>query len=323
MIKNLVTLKALVITGIIAIFITVNVFILCLFSPGPLESKKTIIIEQNLPISKISEKLYQEQIVQYPRLFTIVAKIYSIHKPMKSGEYLFTDHASIKQVLKTLVTGKSVVHKLIIPEGFTVQEIINQVNSEDRLLGKLNENIPEGFLLPSVYFFSYGDTKQQIVDQMHKKMTNALNSAMQKLLHKSLPINSRSEVLILASIVEKEAILDYERPTIAAVFLNRLKRNMKLQADPTVIYAITQGKYRLNRKLTKADLQIPSEFNTYYIKGLPATPISCPGIKSIDAVVEPDDTDALYFVLTQDNCSHSFSNNLNDHNKNVRQYNKK
>jgi UPF0755 protein len=172
--------------------------------------------------------------------------------------------------------------------------------------------------MPSTYFYSYGDQKERLIEQMRKAMTLALDEVTAKLSADS-PLKSRLDVLILASIVEKETGLDSERTTIAGVFINRLKKGMKLQADPTSIYAITEGKFKLARPLTKKDLAIISPYNTYYTSGLPPGPIACPGVKSLNAVVTPAKTNALYFVVNGKG-GHNFSSNLMDHNENVLKY---
>ncbi len=151
-------------------------------------------------------------------------------------------------------------------------------------------------------------------------MSANLDKVMQNLAPDS-PLKTRLEVLTLASIIEKEAGSNAEKPIIAAVFINRLKKNMKLQADSTTIYALTEGKFKLARALTKKDLLQELPYNTYYIKGLPPGPISCPSLKSLEAVVKSAKTDALFFVVDGKG-GHNFSNNLNDHNRFVETYRK-
>lgn len=286
--------------------------------PGPLESSKTLIIHPGLSINQIAANLSEEGVVNYPNIFALVAKFYAKRAPLKSGEYVFTPSISPLQVLGILSLGRSVIHRLTIPEGVMVSEILEKINSEAVLFGDIKGTVPEGFLMPSTYFFSYGDQKEQIVDQMRKAMSVALDEVMAKLSPDSI-LKTRLEVLTLASIIEKEAALDEERGLIAAVFLNRLKKGMKLQADPTTIYAVTEGKFKLGRPLTKRDLALASSYNTYYVKGLPPTPIACPSKKSLEAVVLPKSTKALYFVVDGKG-GHKFSNTLDVHNKNVQDY---
>ncbi|XVN41709.1 MAG: endolytic transglycosylase MltG [Rickettsia endosymbiont of Argas persicus] len=321
MLKNLLKIKLFFVVLLIIIFITlVNFSIFYIFVPGSLTQNKTIIIEPKLSISQITEKLYSNKVIKYPWLFNIIAKAYSIKNPLKSGEYIFTHNISPLQTLRVLASGKSIVHKIVVPEGTVVSEVIEKINEEKRLVGKIKGVVPEGFLMPSTYFFSYGDQKERIIDQMRKLMSTNLDKVMLNLSPDS-PLKTRLEVLTLASIIEKEAGSDAEKPIIAAVFINRLKKNMKLQADPTAIYALTEGKFKLARALTKKDLLQELPYNTYYIKGLPPGPISCPSLKSLEAVVKPAKTDALFFVVNGKG-GHNFSNNLNDHNRYVDMYRK-
>lgn len=313
--KNKLIVSYLAIAVTLSIF---NLFIAYLFIPGNLREVKDIIIEHKLSTHEISNKLYTENVISFPTIFWIISKCYSFKNPLKSGEYRFTTKISPYQVLQILSSGKSIIHKFVIPEGATVSEIIGLINHEKRLFGEINYTIPEGFLMPSTYFFSYGDHKEHIINQMRKNMSAALDKVMVNLPANSA-IRTRAEVLTLASIIEKETYLDEERPLVAAVFLNRLKLGMKLQADPTTIYAITNGKFKLNRPLSKKDLAIKLPHNTYYIFGLPPTPICCPGLKSLEAAAHPISSNALYFVISGTG-GHSFSNNLAEHNKNIYKY---
>jgi len=303
---------------LVAAISAANICIAYLFLPGRLKQIETVIIEPLHSTKAISDKLKRHKIIKHPRLFLFLSKIYSSRHPLKSGEYMFTPGISPLQVLKVLASGKSVIHRLVIPEGVMVSEIVDKVNREPRLLGEIKGVVPEGYLMPSIYFYSYGDLKERIIEQMRKKMTLALDEVMTKLTPDS-PLKNRLEVLILASIVEKETGLESERTTIAGVFINRLKKGMKLQADPTSIYAVTEGKYKLTRPLTKKDLAIISPYNTYYAQSLPPGPIACPGVKSLQAVVNPAKTNALYFVVNGKG-GHNFASTLKEHNENVLKY---
>jgi UPF0755 protein len=314
--KRVIKIKLVILLGVILVLPTsMNILGIYLYLPGPLQNSKNLIIEPGLSVQKISLKLADQGIITHPRLFEIIGKFYSLSLPLKSGEYKFTTHITPYQILRKLGLGRSIIHKLLIPEGYMVSEILELLNLEELLTGKIIEDIPEGYLMPSTYYYSYGDKRQKIIDKMRYKMSSALDEIMLKLPSNS-PVKTRMEVLILASIIEKEAGNDLERPAVAAVFLNRLKKGMKLQADPTSAYAITKGKYKLNRPLTKKDLKIESPYNTYYVQGLPIGPIACPGRKSLEAIVNPADIDSLYFVVDGKG-GHRFSSSLKDHNDNV------
>lgn len=314
--KKIIKIKSVILLGLILVLLTsINLLSGYLYLPGPLVIDRDLIIEPGLSTDKISLRLANQGIITHPQLFEIIGKLYSLYLPLKSGEYRFTAHITPIQILEKLGTGRSIIHKLLIPEGYTVSEIVEALNLEKLLTGKIIEDIPEGFLMPSTYYYSYGDKRQKIIDKMRNKMSGTLDEIMLK-LPKDSPVKTRREVLILASIIEKEAGNDSERTSVAAVFLNRLKKGMKLQADPTSVYAITKGKYKLNRQLTKKDLKIESPYNTYHVSGLPAGPISCPGRKSLEAVVNPAPIDSLYFVVDGKG-GHRFSNTLKKHNDNV------
>ena len=306
--------------------ITIAIVVICLanilggylFLTGGLDEEKVVIIKPRLSIHKISVLLEKENVIKNAKLFEVISRVYSYFEPLKSGEYKFTKSITPYQVLKVLIKGKSIVHRMFIPEGYTVKQIVDMVNSESRLTGRINGNIPEGYLMPSTYFYSYEDQRDNLIDEMRKNMSKALDEVMLK-LPKSSPLKTRKDVLTLASIVEKEAGNDQERSKIAGVFINRLRKGMKLQADPTTVYAITKGKEILARSLKRKDMSIKSPYNTYHVYGLPKGPISCPGRASLEAVVSPGKTDALYFVVDGKG-GHSFSKTLKEHNFHVRKF---
>ncbi len=290
-----------------------------LMMPGPLEEESILIINPGTPIKQIAKELHQHNIISHPIYFTIIAKIYNqVKGSLKSGEYDFTKRITPLQVIRILSQGQSIIRKLIVPEGTTVHEVIGMLEGEPRLIGELQENITEGFLMPSTYFYSFRDQRSKILSNMKKLMSDSLDELM-PLLAADSPIKTRLDVLALASIVEKEAMFDDEKPHIAGVFINRLKRKMKLQADPTAIYAITEGKSKLGRLPTRNDMKIKSPFNTYYVLGLPPTPIACPGRKSIEAVIKPMITKDLYFVVDGTG-RHKFSSDMEAHNQNIVNY---
>jgi len=289
-----------------------------LFLPGDLEEDKIIVIKPSLSIHKISELLAQKGVIKNKALFEILSQLYSYHSPLKSGEYRFTSYITPYQAIRKLASGKSIIHRLFIPEGLMVSEIIERINAEEQLIGNINSTVLEGHLMPSTYFYTYGDQRDKIISLMKKQMSQALDKVMLKLKANS-PLKTRKDVLILASIIEKEAGNNQERPKIAGVFINRLKRGMKLQADPTTIYAVTEGKYKLKRTLRRSDLKAASPYNTYHVYGLPLGPIACPGRASLEAAVNPTKTDALYFVVNGKG-GHNFSSTLKEHNRYVQEF---
>lgn len=312
-------LSSPIVLAVISIILIGHLLFIYLMLPGPLMEKTVIIIEPNTHTRDIAQNLHDAGVIRYKFLFKVIAQFYSkFRHPLMSGEYEFTKRITPLQVIRILKSGKSIVHKLVIAEGLTVSEIMGKLDAEYRLIGSINENITEGFLMPSTYFYSFRDHRGTIVARMKDFMSKTLDELMPKLSPDS-PLKTRTEVLTLASIVEKEALYDDEKPRIAAVFINRLKKKMKLQADPTTIYAITLGKYKLDHPLTRKELKIASPYNTYHVIGLPPTPIACPGKKSIEAVVSPMKTNELYFVVNGTG-RHNFAPSLEAHNDNVVQY---
>lgn len=315
-ILNFFKVKLYVIIALSVVAITfLNIVGGYIYRPGSLQSQTIIIIPKHTSIAEITNILSEQRVITHPKLFELISYLYSYRYPLKSGEYELSMQITPYQILKKLADGKSIIHRFFIPEGSLVTEIIERLNQEERLVGKISDNVPEGYLMPSTYFFSYGDQRQKLVEKMRDEMSKTLDAII-PLLKEDSPLKTRLDVLILASIIEKEAGNDKERPKIAGVFINRLKKGMKLQADPTSAYAITEGKHKLNRPLTRKDLQITSPYNTYYIQGLPIGPISCPGRKSLIATVQPEKTDAFYFVIDGKG-GHNFSKTLQEHNNNI------
>lgn len=234
---------------------------------------------------------------------------------LKAGEYAVPVRVSAWDMAKLLASGKTVIRKLTVVEGTSVRQVIKALQENPILKGEITRIPKEGFILPETYLYFYGDDRQLILDKMEKNMHQFLSS----LGNVERPmIKNINDLVTLASLVEKETAMGAERPLVAGVYLNRLKINMPLQCDPTVIYALMQGE-KLDRPLSKVDLQVSSPYNTYKVKGLPPGPIACPGKASILAVLNPAQTQSLYFVANGQG-GHAFADNLNDHNVNVRQW---
>jgi UPF0755 protein len=208
------------------------------------------------------------------------------------------------------------VHKFTVPEGYRMSQIMELLRRIPILTGKVQTQLEEGVLLPETYTYRYGDTRQSIVDQMQRAMILFMEQQWQSRSVDQAVIQSPQEAIILASIVEKETGIASERPLIAGVFVNRLRMGMRLQSDPTVVYALTRGQQELERPLTLKDLTYASPYNTYVIAALPPCPIACPGKEALLAVLHPQATDALYFVADGTG-GHVFSRNYREHTKHV------
>jgi UPF0755 protein len=284
---------------------------------GPLATDKTVIFSRGMGVREISEKLEQEGVVQHAELFLAWSVITKKHTLLKAGEYNFSAYISAADAAQMIADGKTVIRKVTIPEGLSVFQIVAILQTTDGLEGEVTTTLREGELLPETYHFSYGDNREEIVQRMRRDMRAALSDAWEKRAA-NISLKTPEELLTLASIVEKETGVKDERSRVAAVYLNRLKIGMKLQADPTVLYPLTQGRYDKERVLYK-DLEISSPYNTYKYTGLPPGPIANPGRASLMAVAQPVVSDELYFVADGKG-GHVFARTLKEHNVNVANY---
>lgn len=290
------------------------------YLPSKFENEKIVLIEPGKTSYQIAELLEENNVINNKYLFLIYSKIVAKEKKLIAGEYNFAPKISAKNVIQILSRGESITRSITIPEGLTVYEVLELINNEPRLAGQINEIPKEGTLFPSTYYFKYGDLRSKLIRLMKTEMDNVINEL---LTSNEIPdsIKNKNELITLASIIEKEAGNNAEKPIIASVFLNRIEKHMKLQADPTVIYALTNGKNKLGRLLRKKDLKYKSDYNTYIIKGLPPGPIACPGYKSLQAALNPSDTDYFYFMVNGKG-GHNFSKNFKSHINNINQYRK-
>lgn len=249
--------------------------------------------------------------------FFITSIIPQIKNKFNRGEYLIKRQDSAYSIIIKIITGDMVIRKMTIPEGYTVQMIVEKLNNQDSLIGEIKDMPEEGALFPSTYFYKKNDTKISII----KKMKNQMESITKKLFNQKQLQNKIfiNKTMIMASIIEKESKNIKERSLISSVFKNRLEKNMRLQSDPTIIYAMSKGYGKITRQLTRADLFFQSPYNTYRNKGLPPTPICCPSKESIIAALNPASTNFLYFVATPDNEAHVFAKEYTEHLKNIKQ----
>ena len=293
--------------------------------PGPLDATRTIVIEKGDGRIEIAETLEREGIIANRWAFLanhLRLKLLGSGKPIdfKAGEYEFKAAASMREVLETIAEGKSVLYKVTLPEGLTSQQIVERLNAEPNLSGEITQIPPEGSLLPDTYRVSKGMDRQELLARMQAEQRRFLDSVWEK-RQADLPISTPQEALTLASIVEKETGRADERQRVAAVFVNRLNKKMRLQSDPTIIYGIVGGKGSLGRPITRSDIDTKTDYNTYRINGLPPGPICNPGRQAIEATLNPAATSDLYFVADGTG-GHAFSETLAEHNSAVQNWRK-
>lgn len=306
---------------ILAILIALKLLLisLLLFFNKPIKNDLVFYVKNGESLYQVFDNLHNNKIVISPHLDKNIFRILQIFNKnlfFKAGEYKFNSTDNYFIILQKLVTGDIYLRKFTVIEGETITNVINDLNNNKYLTGKIIFTPKEGSLMPETYFFKRGDNRNDLIKSMQNDMSLFLEQAWNS-RDKSISINSKEELLILASIVEKESSLNSEKDHIAGIFLNRIKRNMKLQSCPTTIYAITKGKYKFPRQLSKRDLTIKSFFNTYHVSGLPPTPICNPSKGSILATANPKKTKDLYFV-SDGQGSHRFSDSYAGHNKNVK-----
>jgi UPF0755 protein len=280
-------------------------------NPGPLQTQKIVFIEKGSGLAAITQQLGKEGVIDYPVFLEAHLRLRQLSHHVRAGEFEFQPHISPEQVYETLSTGPVVQHSITVPEGLRSKDIVHLVIDSPLLLKDSPLDVKEGELLPETYHYTWNEPSTVLVDRMKRSMKDVLERAWHE--HKAGHIlQSPEALLIMASIVEKETGLASERPRVAAVFLNRLRKGMMLQSDPTVIYGLEYEHNRPNAELSKADLQTPSRYNTYLNRGLPPTPICNPGKASIEAVMKPMETEDLYFVADGTG-GHEFSKTYEEH----------
>ncbi len=288
--------------------------------PGPLSQETTLVIMPGAGLSAISRQLEGAGVVMHGRLFELQARRSGQARALKPGEYKFDPGVSIAAALDKIVRHDVVVRFVTVPEGLVTANIKRIVGEAPGLAGDVTAEVADGDLLPETYRYEWGDSRAAVVGRMRAARDQALAELWEKRAP-DLPVSTPQEAVILASIVEKETGVASERPRVAAVFINRLKRGMKLQSDPTVIYGIAPETADLDRPITRADLDAPNAFNTYIVTGLPPSPICHPGRAALAAVLNPLQTDELYFVADGTG-GHAFAATLAEHNKNVARWRK-
>lgn len=288
-------------------------------APGPLAEETLVVLERGQGLNAIAAELERAGVIADAQRFRLGARLLRRDRRLLAGEYAFAPGESPIDIIAKLEAGRTVARRITVQEGLTVAEVLRLVRDAEHLEGEIAERPPEGSLLPETYFYNRGDTRAAVVARMREAMSRTL-AELWETRAPDLPFETPDEAVVLASIVEKETGVDDERAKVAGVFVNRLRRGMPLQSDPTVIYALTDGDGPLGRTLTRNDLQTTeSPYNTYKVGGLPPGPIANPGRASLEAVLDPAEVPYIYFVADGSG-GHAFARTLDEHNRNVRRW---
>ena len=285
-------------------------------APGPLEREVTVVIKPGSSITLAAQQLEKDGVIKSADAFVNRARIFGGTSTIKAGEFVIQPQASNAEILSILTGGKTVQRMVTIPEGMPSIMVYERLMANDRLSGTIAMPA-EGSVLPDSYAFAINEPRAAVL----KRMQDAMTQTMDELWPKRSPntvVKTRLEALTLASIVEKETALKSELRIVAGVYSNRLRKGMRLQADPTIIYPITQGK-PLGRRIRKSEISDVNDYNTYAMAGLPKGPIANPSRAAIAAVLNPQATSALFFVADGKG-GHVFADTLQQHNANVKKW---
>ncbi len=307
------------------LFVGIAVFGFCFYAfhtAQPYSETATVIIPPKTGTRAVLAQLHEAGVAPAPEVMILPVVLLTDYHALKAGEYEFTAGMSPRDIIAKIIRGEVVVHKITIPEGWTVYQVRAALMAEPLLSGELPAVIPEGSLMPDTMHVQRGESRAKVVSRMQEAQAKLLAELWDKRVT-GLPYATPQEALIMASIVERETGEVDERAMVAGVFINRLRKGMLLQTDPSVIYGIEQqqGGKPMERLLTRGDLMRDTPFNTYTRGGLTPTPICNPGRKAIEAALNPAATDALYFVATG-NGGHRFAATLKEHEANVAAYRK-
>jgi UPF0755 protein len=301
--------------------------------PNSGQSEKVIIEVEPGPFKNVIDKLYDQKVIHNKKLVSLLATFTKADKKVKMGEYEITTDMWPQQILNTLVSGKSVQRSFTVQEGLNIFEVanimeLNKITTAQNFLKLVRDPkyvqkmigykaaSLEGYLYPDTYFYTKGMSLEKIVQMMVDHFNDVL-SEIAPALQQNKPL--RHKMIVLASMIEKETGAPEERPTISSVFYNRMKKNMRFQSDPTIMYGIAMktGSYVIN--IRKSDIMDKTPYNTYTIPGLPIGPISNPGKDAILAALKPDKTEYLYFVSMNEG-RHYFSRTYQEHEEAVKKY---
>lgn len=299
----------------VAAFLALN-FVRGWYGEGPAEREMTVIVPEGATLTKAARDMEAAGVIASSGTFLSRAKIFGSKAPIRAGEYLIPAHASNREILDILQSGKVIARLVTIPEGMPSILVYEKLLGEKYLTGGIDMPL-EGSILPDSYSYERGESRRAVLDRMQRAM-KATVAELWPRRSKDTVVKTPQEALTLASIVEKETGVPSERKMVAGVYTNRLKIGMRLQADPTIIYPITKGK-PLGRRIKRSEILAVNDYNTYAMAGLPSGPIANPSRASIEAVLNPAKTQALYFVADGKG-GHIFADTLEEHNANVKKW---
>ena len=285
------------------------------YADGPMNEDRVFLVEKGLGLGAVANRLEAAGMIADRWIFQFGAMLQRKQSSIKAGEYNIVANASMADIIREITEGQAITYSITIPEGLTSWEAVQRINAAPNLIGEITEIPPEGSLLPNTYSFERGSDRQGVIDRMREAFDVEVARIWES-RSPGLPLESAEEMVILASIVEKETGIGAERAKVAAVFINRINKGMRLQSDPTIIYGITNGQGSLGRGLRRSEIDEKTPYNTYQIDGLPPTPIANPGTASMQAVVNPADIEALFFVADGTG-GHVFANTYAEHQVNV------
>ena len=312
-------------TSVIGGFFTLlALFTLCfgllyyLFQTKPIQTDLTITITKGSGFFPNLKTFHTKKIFPHPWITAAYYIAFNKKPIIMAGTYTFKENQTLADIIQMMRYGDVEAFKITFPEGLTSHAIVKKLNEAPFLEGHITTIPPEGSLMPDTYTYTHGTHRKNLLKQMTKQMQSYMHAKFH--LRSNSALKTPDEIITLASLIEKESTHSEELGRIAGVYMNRLTTRMRLQSDPTVIYAITSGQQHFNRKVTFDDLKIQSPFNTYRNDGLPPTPICCPGRAAIDAALHPHKTHDKFFVKVGN--THEFSKTFSEHKLNIQKQKK-
>jgi len=317
---------AVALAGAAAIFLYFF-FTSAISRPGPSAEDEAFMVERGASGAEIARALQREGLITDALLFRIANRLHGSGQPLQAGEYLIPARSSARQIVEMMTSGDALQHAITFHEGITIAAVMKVLEESDVLSGDMPEAPPEGSILPETYHVQRGMTRAALLQQMREARDRVVAEVWEN-RQANLPVNSAEELVILASIVERETGVPAERPLVAAVFVNRLRAPMRLESDPTIIYGVcrqfpdrcvdgrlvnAQGQ---RRTIRQSEIALNTGYNTYRIDRLPPTPICNPGRAALEATANPAQSNALFFVADGTG-GHVFASTLAEHNANV------